>query len=106
VWSPSRVLFIFGEVGWAGVNLDQKLNFIGPVTTVSQNVSGLNVGVGVAFQPANWQIAGNPLSLVVQYNRVILPVATSNNPGSPGFTYDNRNIMDKLAAGIRVQFLP
>ena len=97
-------LFLFGEFGLAVVNVDQKLNFSGPVTSVNQNVTGANVGVGFVFQPANWQIAGFPVAVVAQYNHIFLQDAQFNNPGSPGFTYNNQNSFDVFKLGIRVPF--
>jgi opacity protein-like surface antigen len=98
-------VFLFTEVGAGFVDVTQKLNFLGPVTSVDQTVTGLNLGVGAAFQPPDWQFAGNQVALVLQYNHFFVPVATFNNPGSPGFTYDNRNNIDKFTAGIRVCFV-
>jgi opacity protein-like surface antigen len=96
-------VFLFTEVGPAFVNVTQKLNFLGPVTSVDQTVTGLNVGVGAAFQP-HWEFAGHPVALVFQYNHFFLPVATFNNPGSQGFTYDNRNNINKVTGGFRLEF--
>ena len=96
--------FIFGELGAAFVNLDQKLNFSGPVTSVNQTVTGLNLGFGATYQPPGWQIAGNPVSLVGQFNHIILPGAIFDNPGSPGFIYRNDNEINEFKFGVRVQF--
>jgi opacity protein-like surface antigen len=96
-------LFVYGELGLAFANLDHRLNFSGPVTSVNQNVTGVNVGIGAAFQPPDWQIAGNPVAVFVQYNHIILPGAMFDNPGSPGFTYRNENLFDEFKIGVRVQ---
>src|SRR5664280_47569 len=97
-------LFIFGELGAAFVNLDQKLNFSGPVTSVNQTVTGLNLGFGVDYKPPGWQIGGNPISLVGQYNHIFLPGATFDNSGSPGFTYRNSNEINEIKFGARLNF--
>jgi opacity protein-like surface antigen len=99
-------LMFFGELGLGVVNVDQKLNFSGPVTSVNQNVTGLNVGFGFTFQPPSWQIAGNRLAIFTQINRIILPAATFENPGSQGYTYRNENDITQVKAGIRVQLSP
>jgi opacity protein-like surface antigen len=102
---PRPDVLVYGQVGAAFVNVTQKLNFLGPVTSVDQTVTGVNVGIGAAFQP-HWEFAGHPVAVFAQYNRVFVPVATFNNPGSPGFTYDNRNDINTFTAGIRVRFVP
>jgi hypothetical protein len=94
-------VFFSAEVGPAFVNVTQKLNFLGPETSVDQTITGLNVGVGVAFQPPDWQFAGNQVALVAQYNHIFLPVATFNNPGSPLFSYRNQNDIDQFKLGVR-----
>lgn len=99
-------LFLYGEFGLAVVNVDQKLNFSGPVTSVNQNVTGANVGVGFAFQPANWQVAGIPVAVTGQYNHVFLPGATFDNPGSPFFLYRNQNDIDRITIGLRAYIDP
>jgi len=101
---PKPGLLLFGEVGGAVVNIEQKLNFSGPVTSVNRNVTGLNVGFGAAYQPPDWQFAGNRVAWVFQYDHVFLPVTTFNNPGSPGFTYGDSNNINKVTLGLRVTF--
>lgn len=96
-------LLFFGEVGLGVANVDQKLNFGGPVTTVNRNVTGLNVGLGATYQPPNWQIGGNPVAIFTQINRIILPAATFENPGSPGFTYRNDVDVTMIEVGFRIQ---
>jgi opacity protein-like surface antigen len=98
---PKQGLLLFGEVGGAVVDIHQKLNFSGPVTWVDQSVTGLNVGIGVAYQPPDWQFAGNPVALVFQANRIFLPDAIFNNPGSPGFAYRNSNDVTTFKGGFR-----
>jgi hypothetical protein len=98
-----EVLF-FGEVGPAFVKLDQKLNFSGPVTSVSQTVTGVNIGVGVAVQPANWQVGGIPIAITVGYNHIFLPATTFDNPGSPLFLYSNQSDINQFKVGVRLVF--
>lgn len=95
-------LFVYGELGLAFANLDHRLNFSGPVTSVNQTVPGLNLGIGAAFQPPDWQIAGNPVAVFAQYNHIYLQDATFNNPGSPRFTYLNQNGIDEFKIGIQL----
>jgi opacity protein-like surface antigen len=95
-------LFVYGELGLAFANLDHRLNFSGPVTSVNQTVPGLNLGIGAAFQPPDWQIAGNPVAVFAQYNHIYLQDATFNNPGSPGFTYLNQNGIDEFKFGVQI----
>jgi hypothetical protein len=97
-------LFVYGEVGAAFVSVTQKLNFLGPVTTADNTVTGLNLGIGATFQPPGWQVAGNPMAVFFQFNKLILPVTTFNNPGTTNFAYDNRNDINKFEAGFRVYF--
>jgi hypothetical protein len=99
-------LFLYGELGLAVVNVDQKLNFSGPVTSVNQTVPGVNFGIGFAFQPANWQVAGIPVAVFGQYNHIILQDATFDNPGSTGFKYRNQNDIDLIKIGIRALIDP
>jgi opacity protein-like surface antigen len=99
---PLPNLFVYGEVGAAFVSVTQKLNFLGPVTTADNTVTGLNLGIGAAFQPINWQIAGNPVTMFVQYNDIILPDADFNNAGNSSFIYRNRNDFHKINVGFRV----
>jgi opacity protein-like surface antigen len=94
-------LFVYGELGLAFANLDHKLNFSGPVTSVNQTVPGVNLGIGAAFQP-HWEFAGHPVALFAQYNHVILQNATFDNPGSLGFTYRNQNDFDVFKIGLRL----
>jgi hypothetical protein len=101
---PRPDVLFYTQVGPAFFNVTQRLNFSGPVTSVDQTVTGLNVGVGAAFQLPDWQFAGNQVALVLQYNHFFVPVATFNNPGSSGFIYDNRNYMDKALMELRIQF--
>ena len=97
-------LLIYGEAGPAFVKLDQKLNFSGPVTSVSQTATAANFGVGFAFQPPGWQVAGHPLAIFTQLNRIILPTVTFDNSGSPGFFYRNENAITQVKFGVRMQF--
>jgi hypothetical protein len=99
-------VLIYGEFGAAFADIDQKLNFSGPATSVNKTVTGANLGIGAAFQPANWQIAGNPVAVVAQYNHVFLPRTTFDNPGSPLFLYSNQSDIDQFKIGVRVQFNP
>lgn len=99
-------LFVYGELGLALVNLDQNLNFSGPVTSVNQTVPGVNLGIGAAFQPFNWQVAGNPVAVFAQYNHIVLQDATFDNPGSPFFRYRNHNDIDQLKIGLKLIFEP
>jgi opacity protein-like surface antigen len=99
-------LLFFGEVGPAFVNVDQKLNFSGPVTSVNQTVTGLNVGFGVVYQVPNWQVAGIPVAITAQYNHIFLPATTFDNPGSPLFLYSNQSDIDQFKIGIRVPINP
>jgi opacity protein-like surface antigen len=99
-------LFLYAELGLAVVNVDHKLNFSGPVTSVNQNVTGANVGVGFVFQPANWQVAGIPVAVTGQYNHVFLPGTTFDNPGSPLFLYHNQNDIDRITIGLRAYIDP
>jgi opacity protein-like surface antigen len=94
-------VMFYGELGVAFAGLDQKLNFSGPVTSASQTVTGANLGIGVAFQPTNWQVGRIPVAVAVQYNRIILPSATFDNAGSPGFAYRNDNATNKFLVGLR-----
>jgi opacity protein-like surface antigen len=98
-------LFVYGELGLAFANLDHRLNFSGPVTSVSQTVPGVNFGIGAAFQP-HWEFAGHPVALFAQYNHVILQNATFDNPGSPSFTYRNQNDIDQLKIGLLLHIDP
>ena len=66
------------------VNVDQKLNFSGPVTSVNQNVTGANVGVGFVFQPANWQIAGIPVAVLGLWH--LGTVTAPRSVATPGTT--------------------
>jgi hypothetical protein len=99
-------VLLYGEVGGAVVNVDHRLNFSGPVTSVNQTVPGVNVGVGAAIQPANWQVAGIPVSMFVQYNRIFAQDAVFKNPGSNGFIYLNLNDLDQFKVGLRVNIDP
>jgi opacity protein-like surface antigen len=103
-FAPLPGLLFYGEAGAAFANVTQKLNFTGLVTTSDQTVTGLNVGIGAAFQPFNWQIAGIPVVVFGQYNHIFLPDTQFINPGSPAFTYNNQTDIDKVEAGIRLQF--
>ncbi len=93
---------IYGEAGPAFAKLDQKLNFSGPVTSVDKWATGVNVGIGAAYQPPDWQVAGHPVAIFGQINRIILTDTTFDNPGSPGFTYRNHNDITEVKLGVRI----
>jgi outer membrane immunogenic protein len=99
------VLF-YGQAGVAVADVDQKLNFSGPVTSVNKTVTGASLGVGFAFQPTNLQVAGIPVSITAQYNRIFLPRTTFDNPGSPLFLYSNQSDIDQFKIGVRILFNP
>ncbi|MDE2379262.1 hypothetical protein [Bradyrhizobium sp.] len=94
---------IYGEAGPAFVRLDQKLNFSGPVTSVDTWATGVNVGIGAAYEPPDWQFAGHRLAIFSQVNRIFLPSVTFDNPGSPGFIYRNQNDIVQLKFGLRLE---
>jgi hypothetical protein len=88
----------------AVADVDHKLNFSGPVTLVNKTVTGASLGLGVAFRPTNWQIAGIPVAITAQYNHIFLPGTTFDNPGSPLFLYSNQSDIDQFKIGVRVEF--
>ena len=98
-----EVLF-YGQAGVAVADVDHKLNFSGPVTLVNKTVTGASLGLGVAFRPTNWQIAGIPVAITAQYNHIFLPRTTFDNPGSPLFLYSNQSDIDQFKIGVRVEF--
>jgi opacity protein-like surface antigen len=95
-------LLIYGEAGPAFGSITQKLNFTGPVTAVSETAIGVNFGLGAAFQAPDWQVAGHPVAIFGQINRIILPGTTFDNPASPGFIYRNQTDITEVKAGIRI----
>jgi hypothetical protein len=101
-----RVGLAYGKVGFALANLDQKLNFSGRVTSENRTVPGVTFGIGAAFQPANWQIAGSPVSAFIEWDHTFLQDARFNNAGSPGFNYRNVNDIDTVKVGTRLHFSP
>jgi hypothetical protein len=95
-------VLVYGEVGPAFINIDQKLNFVGPVTAVNRTVPGVDFGAGIAFQPAGLQVAGIPLAVFTQINYIILRAETYDNPGSPLFRYRNNTDITRVGFGVRL----
>jgi opacity protein-like surface antigen len=97
-------VMLYGEFGAAFANLDQKLNFSGPVTSASQTVTGANIGLGVAIQPTSWRVGGMPVAFTAQFNHIFLPGATFDNAGSPGYGYHNDTSINQGLVGLRFNF--
>jgi opacity protein-like surface antigen len=98
-------LLLYAEAGPAFASLTHKLNFSGVETSVDKWVAGLNLAIGAAYQPPDWQVGGHAVAIFGQINRIILPDTTFDNPGSPGFIYSNHTNITKVEVGVRIQEL-
>lgn len=96
---------IYGVGGASWINESLNLSFPAGFSTKTTTTPGAFAGFGTEFRPG-WQVMGNPLALMVQYQHVWYDNATFNMPvpASPAFNYAFKREDDTVKFGVIMRF--
>jgi hypothetical protein len=93
--NPTPQILFYTNFGASWIDRDQKLNFLGPTTTVDSSAPGATVGIGMQFRPPGWAVP-----IVLEVDQTFVQKTSVSNPGSPGFLYRNSSDVTTVKAGV------